>query len=70
MADASTVFGGMLGKASGEIKSRKSKLDKMEEDATKAEAPDWNGSNLMKPSGDFDQGSFLHPRNRGSTNGY
>lgn len=34
---ADTIFGGMTGKAEKELKTRKSKLDRMEEDASKAE---------------------------------
>lgn len=69
-----TTFGGQLGKAEGAIKTRKSRLDKMEEEATKL-APDtsdrspFDGGNLMKSDGSFGDGSFLNPKRRGS-NGY
>lgn len=69
-----TIFGGMTGTAEGAIRGRKKRLSEAEEEATKL-APDtsdsapFDGGNLMKPDGSFDDNSFLNPKKRGS-NGY
>jgi hypothetical protein len=36
----SEIFGGMTGKAEKELRERKRKLDRMEEDATKVQRPE------------------------------
>lgn len=68
MADT-TILPGQAGKAEAAIRSRKSKLDKMEEEATKM-SPDFDGSNLMRPDGTFADESFLNPNRRGERSGY
>ncbi len=63
------ILTGQAGKAEAAIKTRKSRLDKMEEEATKA-SPDFDGSNLMRPDGTFADESFLSPNRRGESSGY